>query len=243
MNEMAPQVLFVIFGALMLVSAAGVLYARNPVYAAMNLVASFFFLAAIYALLYAHTLAVLQILVYAGAIMVLFLFVIMLLSLQEPEKQPLNVTPTHVLVVLSALAILGAVLHATVGSDFHAKVTSIDSSAGTAVFDSSPFQSSAYLGDEASLGEVITSTGMVLHVTGVTGDGPRPQHRLDSLGSLQPGQEVTLRWNVSGLDRRFGTVAELGAVMFSRFLLPFEVTSLLLLVASVGAVVVAKEKI
>ena len=49
----------------------------------MALVATFFFLAGIYVLLWAHTVAVLQVLVYAGAIMVLFLFVIMLLTLGE----------------------------------------------------------------------------------------------------------------------------------------------------------------
>ena len=56
---------------------------RNPVYAAMNLVAAFFFMAGIYVLLVAHLIAFMQILVYAGAVMVLFLFVIMLLSLGD----------------------------------------------------------------------------------------------------------------------------------------------------------------
>ncbi len=62
-------------------SAGGVVSSRNPIGAAMSLVACFFFLAGIYVLLWAHTIAALQVLVYAGAIMVLFLFVIMLLSL------------------------------------------------------------------------------------------------------------------------------------------------------------------
>ena len=59
---------------------------RNPVYAAIALVISFFFLAGLYMLLLAHLMAVLQILVYAGAIMVLFLFVIMLLNLSDDEQ-------------------------------------------------------------------------------------------------------------------------------------------------------------
>ena len=59
---------------------------RNPVYAAIALVICFFFLAGIYMLLLAHLMAVLQILVYAGAIMVLFLFVIMLLNLSDEEQ-------------------------------------------------------------------------------------------------------------------------------------------------------------
>jgi NADH-quinone oxidoreductase subunit J len=62
-----------------------VITARNPVASAMALVGSFFALAGIYVLLWAHTIAILQVLVYAGAIMVLFLFVIMLLSLGEDQ--------------------------------------------------------------------------------------------------------------------------------------------------------------
>ena len=60
-------------------------WSRNPVNAAMSLVAAFFFLAGIYVLLTAHLLAFLQVLVYAGAIMVLFLFVIMLLTTRRRE--------------------------------------------------------------------------------------------------------------------------------------------------------------
>ena len=74
---------FYFFGGLMLLAAAGVLMARNPVYAAMNLVFAFFCMAGIYVLLVAHLIAFMQILVYAGAVMVLFLFVIMLLSINE----------------------------------------------------------------------------------------------------------------------------------------------------------------
>src|SRR5262249_56390948 len=76
--------LFYLFAILTVASAFSVILARSPIYAAMSLVGTFFCLAGIYALLLAHTIAVLQVLVYAGAIMVLFLFVIMLLSLADP---------------------------------------------------------------------------------------------------------------------------------------------------------------
>ncbi len=79
----AEKILFVVFALLTLGAAGGVIVLRNPIASAMSLVASFFFLAGIYVLLWAHTIAALQVLVYAGAIMVLFLFVIMLLSLQD----------------------------------------------------------------------------------------------------------------------------------------------------------------
>lgn len=77
------SVLFGAFALLTLVSALFVIFSKSPISSAMSLVATFFFLAGIYVLLWAHTVAVLQVLVYAGAIMVLFLFVIMLLNLGE----------------------------------------------------------------------------------------------------------------------------------------------------------------
>lgn len=76
----AELVLFWVFSIATVLSAAGVILSRNPVASAMSLVATFFFLAGIYVLLWAHTIAALQVLVYAGAIMVLFLFVVMLLN-------------------------------------------------------------------------------------------------------------------------------------------------------------------
>ncbi len=83
MSPTVETTLFIILAAPLIVFAAGVLVAKSPVYAAMNLVAAFFFLAGIYVLLVAHLIAFMQILVYAGAVMVLFLFVIMLISLGD----------------------------------------------------------------------------------------------------------------------------------------------------------------
>ena len=74
---------------------------RNPVTAVMSLVATFFGLAAMYASLSAHFLAVLQVLVYAGAIMVLFIFVVMILN--REEVAPLALRPIRVLGVLAAV--------------------------------------------------------------------------------------------------------------------------------------------
>jgi NADH-quinone oxidoreductase subunit J len=80
--------LFIILSVLTVMSAPAVIASRSPMYSAMALVATFFFLAGIYAMLLAHTIAVLQVLVYAGAIMVLFLFVIMLLLAGERRERP-----------------------------------------------------------------------------------------------------------------------------------------------------------
>src|SRR5262245_28589311 len=74
-------ILFAVIAALSLVSAIGVVVNRNPIRCALLLVVNFVCLAVIYVMQNAQVLAALQILVYAGAIMVLFLFVIMLLNL------------------------------------------------------------------------------------------------------------------------------------------------------------------
>lgn len=105
MSSSVPLVLFWLLAIAAVASAIGVVIARSPVASAMSLVASFFFLAGVYVLLWAHTIAALQIMVYAGAIMVLFLFVIMLLSLDDtgPLTKP---TPSRVAGGLAAAMLL-----------------------------------------------------------------------------------------------------------------------------------------
>jgi len=77
--------LFFLFGIGAIASAIGTITRRNPVAAAVNLIVHFFMLAGLYLTLQAQFLAILQILVYAGAIMVLVVFVIMLLNLGNEE--------------------------------------------------------------------------------------------------------------------------------------------------------------
>jgi NADH-quinone oxidoreductase subunit J len=168
MEITAEKVIFFVFAVPLVLTALGVVVARSPVYAAMNLVAAFFFMAGIYVLLTAHLIAFMQILVYAGAVMVLFLFVIMLLSIGEEHLVRERKKAMQYLGVLGAVA-LAAVLVSAVSR--------------------------------------VADTGM------------------------------------RAVDGTFGTVKAVGSVLFTEFLLPFEATSLLLLVAIVGAVVVAKERI
>jgi NADH-quinone oxidoreductase subunit J len=85
--------IFFLFAAIAVIFALVVVLHRNPVVGALSLVASFFALAVMYVLLEAPFLAALQVIVYAGAIMVLFLFVIMLLNLShapEPSTRPVQ---------------------------------------------------------------------------------------------------------------------------------------------------------
>lgn len=83
---MVETVLFWTCAILGIAGGVGLVINRNPVYAALSLILNFFSIAGLYLSLQAEFLAVIQVLVYAGAIMVLFLFVIMLLNLADEPK-------------------------------------------------------------------------------------------------------------------------------------------------------------
>lgn len=80
--------LFYLFGGLAVLASVFMVTRRNPLGSALSLVVAFLSLAALYAVLHAHLLFAIQLWVYAGAVMVLVLFVIMLLNLREAETRP-----------------------------------------------------------------------------------------------------------------------------------------------------------
>jgi len=96
------DILFWVLSVLMLGSAAAVVLFRNPVNSAMSLVLSFLALAALYITLDAFFIGIIQVLVYAGAVMVLFLFIIMLLDLKAEARRRLNLAALG-----GGLAVLG----------------------------------------------------------------------------------------------------------------------------------------
>src|SRR5262245_58573000 len=106
------QILFLVFAAQAVVAAVLSVTRKNTVAAACWLVAMFFGLAGIYALMEAWFVAAIQILVYAGAIMVLFLFVIMLLDLRSTELAAHRGPHLKVAGIVLALAFLGVVIYA-----------------------------------------------------------------------------------------------------------------------------------
>ena len=99
---MSPT-LFWIFAAFMLLFGAITILHRNPVASALSLVVSFMALAALFVSLDAYFIGVIQVLVYAGAVMVLFLFIIMLLDLKAEKQRQINFTAS-----VFGLAIVGA---------------------------------------------------------------------------------------------------------------------------------------
>ncbi|HZS37708.1 MAG TPA: NADH-quinone oxidoreductase subunit J [Polyangia bacterium] len=161
-----PRVAFWIIGAIVVLGALFTITRKNAVAAVMSLVATFFGLAASYALLSAHFLAALQVLVYAGAIMVLFIFVVMVLNRDEPDRVAWN---------------------------------------GVLV--------KAFIGVPAIVYLVWTLSFYLRQVVPAHPEAP---------------------------PESFGTVAEVGNLLFTDYLFAFEAVSLLLLIAVIAAVVVAR---
>jgi NADH-quinone oxidoreductase subunit J len=164
-------ILFILFASISAVTSVLMITRRNPVISALFLVVNFASLAGLYLLLNAQFIAVAQVIVYAGAIMVFFLFVIMLIR-PENEQKLLSFKP-----VLKIFAIALAVL----------------------VF--------------VQLGFMIFISKPSSHLTG----------------------EVAKSVNA-------GTVESIGKLLYTKYVLPFEVAGYLLLAATIGALVLAKKK-
>src|SRR5882672_594856 len=102
--SVGEQFVFWLLSALTVFFAVFTVTRRNPVTAVMSLVGTFFCLAGIYATLSAHFLAILQVLVYAGAIMVLFIFVVMILN--REEVSPLRISVARIIAAIGGIYLL-----------------------------------------------------------------------------------------------------------------------------------------
>jgi len=168
---MLGSLLFFTVAAIAITSGILVITCRNPINSALSLVVTFFCLAVFYVMLDAPFLAAVQIMVYAGAIMVLIIFVIMLLNIQaETGKRT-----AHALIIGCVIGFF-----------------------------------------------ILAETGWLLK-GGVISENRGPMDQ--------------------ALILKAGHTELIGTAMFGDFLLPFEITSLLLLAAIIGAVVLAKKKI
>ena len=101
------QILFYLFSALALGSASYFVFAKNPLYSLLSLIITFFTIAALYILLNAQFLGIIQIIVYAGAIMVLFLYVLMMLNLNKEDESKKNTINKFVGILTAGLLFIG----------------------------------------------------------------------------------------------------------------------------------------
>ena len=101
------QFLFFLVAFLAVSSAVYFVFARNPLYAILSLIVTMFSIAGMYILLNAQFLAIIQIIVYAGAIMVLFLYILMMLNLNKEDESKKNNTLKFVGVFTAGLLLIG----------------------------------------------------------------------------------------------------------------------------------------
>lgn len=107
---MAETIVFIIFAAVAVVGAITMLTAKNPVYSAVGLLATMFAIAIMYILLDAHFVAVVQVIIYAGAVMTLFLFVIMLIGVDQPGAYGRQPAAQKVMTGIVAVGFLAAIV-------------------------------------------------------------------------------------------------------------------------------------
>ncbi len=107
---MGETIVFIIFAAVALVGAVSIVTARNPVYSAMGLLATMFSIAVMYVLLDAHFVAVVQVMVYAGAVLTLFLFVIMLIGVDKPDAYGPAVPAQRVMTAVVSIGLFAAIV-------------------------------------------------------------------------------------------------------------------------------------
>ena len=117
-SERAELITFIILAPLSVVTAVGMVLSRNAIYSALLLVVNFFCLAGFYVLLEAQFVAAVQVIVYAGAIMVLFLFVLMLLGVESHEALRETIRGQRPAAVLLSLGLLVAIVAALLAGVF-----------------------------------------------------------------------------------------------------------------------------
>ena len=166
-------ILFYAFAAIAIAAAVGVVVARSPVGSLLFMTVTLFALSGTFVLLEAHFLAAVQVIVYAGAIMVLFLFVIMLLNLGHEAQRDLK---------WGAFSIVSA----------------------------------------AVVGGIVGLLALELRGADVAAVGP--------------GAEA-----IAAASREYGVVGAIARPLYTTYVVPFEITGILLLVAIVGAIVLAKK--
>ena len=178
-NSPGTAIFFWVFALMMVGGSVFVITRRNLISAVMGMVGTFFAIAAVFTMLYAHFLSAIQVLVYAGAIMVLFVFVIMIMN--KPEDHPWGRVGTFGNVAAVALVLYLLVRMGTV------------------------------------LWNVPVEPGML---------APPPQVAI-SQGTIEEMVD-------------FGTTKAIGDSLFHEYLFPFEAVSLVLLIAVIGALAVAR---
>ena len=185
--DAGPAIVFWVLALTAVTAAVWVVAAKSPIHSALFLLLTFLAVAGIFILTGAEFVGAVQILVYAGGIMVLFLFVIMLVNIEETAKLSAFHKETRWAGVLAALLLIAVAYGLASGSK-------------------------------------------MLH-------GPSDPKSLQTI----PAEMGSIAGKMAGTSP--GNSQAVGMVLYGRYLVPFEVASILLLVAMIGAIVMGKKKL
>lgn len=206
------QIIFIILSVLAIASAIGMIMMKDPVHSALLLVFTFFNIAATYILLAAEFVAVIQVLVYAGAIVVLFLFVMMLLQVRPgPSLNPLRFFQSR-LGPLLAIGFLVEVVLVVFASGYvlnGGKITDANNTQAQQVAASLKYSAETFVPLTDAAGKTVGNN-----------------------------QGIGIKEPITG-----GHTALLGKELYSTYLYPFEIASLILLIAAIGAIVIARRSL
>lgn len=271
-------------------SSAAVVIFRNPLYSALSLILDFFFFAGLYVLLSAHTMAIIQVLVYAGAIMVLFLFIIMLLNLKDEELGEFEFKLHHLLSLASVLGLF-FFIYSAIAPLVDEDVVGKQRAVAAQKYEDDVKRYEAALAevdkagdDEKKLAEarakaeaiepkytVRTKSALLGPLYSDLSEPGLDQAWGEKIAAYRTGRSDPSQGKWTRFDRSkpmivppvltgerletergvikarepagFGTVEPMSILVVNRFVVPFELTALLLLAAIVGAVIIAKRRL
>lgn len=256
-------IFFYVFAVGAIAASSAVVLFRNPLYSAMALIADFFCFAGLYVLLSAHFMAVVQVLVYGGAIMVLFVFIIMLLNLRDEELGETKHRFHHALGIAVGMAFFAFTGMATSALFDRAD---IEQRREAAVEQQQEINDKTPEGENPAQAAIRTPSAVPGLYADLNEAGLNDQYQRQ-LAGMRAGTDspAARKYPLHDKSKRFetppvlagkhprggdlekpvawGTIEPLSLLLVNRFVVPFELTALLLLAAIIGAVIIAKKRL
>jgi len=259
--------IFLLAGATSFISACVLVSRRNPVYSVIFMLPFFLGLAVIFVLLSAPFLAAMQMMVYGGAILVVFLFVIMLINLR-PEELKSDFSTSSYLLPAALAGLLGALVlgfvltgipsDSKLEEEFSRKIgenpkaagaqegqskASVGAQEGQAKPGADAQKDKAKAGAGTQKGEVKAGADAQKGEAKAGADAQKGEAKAGT-GAPAAGAEGAAAQQAEPAGKApFGSIENLSLPLFQQFLVPFELVSLLIVVAILGVVVLAKKKL
>jgi len=246
------DILFHIFAAVATISALLVVFLSNPIYSAMFLALGMSVLGGLFFMLEGYFISAAQIVVYAGAVMVLFVMVIMLFDLRHERENVLRLT-LGTIIKVAAVALLCGFLIGTswlvISSPSNGHTVNITLAPDTSTKDLEKTPLSAQAAKdvkEANPDEDLTSAEAASLVEKQNGQAPVAANTNNTttinLSAAATTAVTTSNAGAASNQNSFGSTRLLSERLFTKYVFAFEAVSILLLVAIVGAVALARSR-